>query len=225
MKKKTLTSRISGLIMTFLILPFISSCHCDHETEPKPDFKIGHVLCTDGTILSLCDYSTSKKEAIGIVFYLNPDRNADLKGYAVYIHNLPKYAFADSCGVAQNTSKSLMEQDGNSNTYSIYTTTGVASPMANAVFDLWTFGQSAYIPSVAELRLLYGVKSFVNDRIFAVGGEPIQDDDENCWLWSSTEVENQDADKAWLFSMNYGNIHETPKNQPHTIRPIISIRK
>jgi len=203
----------------------LSSCHCDHETEPKAPFKIGHVLCTDGTIMSLCDYVKSSKEAVGIVFQVNENQQDDILGYATYIHATDKVAFADSLGVAQNTSTSLSEMDGNKNTYAIHTTKGVNSELADLVFDLWPYGQSAYIPSVAELRLLFSVRDFVNERIVAVGGEPLYDDDENCWLWSSTEVEGQAENKAWLFSMNYGDIQETPKNHQHQVRPIIAIRK
>lgn len=212
-----------------LTLVGVTSCHCDHVDEPTAPFKVGHVLCTDGTVLSLCDYVKSTKDAIGIVFHVNqPSEDSsdkDILGYAVYIHETDPVAFAESCGRAQGTSASLSELDGNSNTYAIYSTSEVESPMADLVFDLWTYGQSAYIPSVAELRLLYNNRDFVNERIIAVGGEPVSNDFENCWLWSSTEVKDQEADKAWLFSMNYGDIQETPKHQAHQVRPVIAIRK
>lgn len=203
----------------------VSSCTCHHEDEPLIPFKVGHVLCTDGTIMSLCDYVKSTKDAVGIVFHVSEDPENDVLGHAVYIYQPESVAFAESCGIAQGTSMSLAELDGNANTYSIYTSDGVKSPMASMVFDLWTYGQSAYVPSVAELRLLRDTKDFVNERIEAVGGDPIKDDDENCWLWSSTEVNGQQENKAWLFSMNYGAIQETPKDQVHNVRPIIAIRR
>ncbi len=207
----------------FMTLFSLASCHCDHD-EPAT-FNKGHILCSDGTVMSLCDFTKSRKEAVGIVYQVETDPEKDILGYAVYVKECPNLAFADSCGVAQNTSASLSEADGNTNTYSIYTTNGVSSPMANYVFDLWPYGQSAYIPSIEELRRLFAVKDFVNQRIVAVGGDPISDDDADCWIWSSTEVEGQEANKAWLFSMNYGDIVETPKNQPHKVRPVITIRK
>lgn len=203
----------------------LSCATCDHEDGPVAPFKIGHILCTDGTVMSLCDYIKSEKEAIGIVFHVNSDYSASEQGYAVYIHESMPVQFADSCGVAQGTSASLTEEDGNENTYALYTTKGVGSPMATQVFDMWRYGQSAYIPSVAQLKLLRNELENVNRRIEAVGGDPIMTDYQNCWLWSSTEVEGQQADKAWLYSMNYGTIQETPKNQIHQIRPIITIRK
>lgn len=206
-------------------LSVLPSCHCDHDTEPKAPFKLGHVLCTDGTVMSLCDYIKSEKEAVGIVFNVSETQEDGILGHAVYIHKTDKVSFADECGTSQSTSASLTDWDGNSNTYAIHMTDDVHSELADLVFDLWPYGQSAYIPSVAELRQLYSVKDFVNLRIEAVGGEPIFNDDENCWLWSSTEVENQTENKAWLFSMNYGDIQETPKNQKHQVRPIITIRR
>ena len=36
----------------------------------------------------------------------------------------------------------------------MYETEETASPMAEAVFALWKYGQSAYVPSVAQMRLL-----------------------------------------------------------------------
>ena len=202
-----------------------SSCHCDHEDEPSIPFKVGHVLCTDGSIMSLCNYVKSSKEAVGIVFHVNDVVSDGVLGYAIYITQPESASFADFCGVAQGTSASLTELDGNTNTYSLYKTADVNSPMADMVFNMWTYGQSAYIPSVAELRLLYANKDFVNERLLAVGGDPISDESGDCWIWSSTEVAGQEDSKGWLFSMNYGDIHETPKDQNHVVRPIIAIRK
>lgn len=223
MKVLNIAKRLGSLSASLLCCLIFTSCHCDHD-EPAV-FNKGHVLCSDGTVMSLCKYRESKKEAVGIVFDVNNDSDSDILGYAVYIKECPELAFADECGVAQNSSASLTEKDGNTNTYSIYTTEEVSSPMAEYVFDIWPYGQSAYIPSVTELRLLYASKDYVNERIRAVGGDPISDDDSACWIWSSTEVEGQQENKAWLFSMNYGSIIETPKNQAHQFRPIIAIRK
>ena len=55
------------------------------------------------------------------------------------------------------------------------------------------------------------------------GGTPIPDEDDDCWYWTSTEVEGQATAKAWLYSLGSGAIQETPKWQPHKARPIITI--
>ncbi|MDY5681501.1 MAG: DUF1566 domain-containing protein, partial [Prevotella sp.] len=41
--------------------------------------------------------------------------------------------------------------------------------------------------------------------------------------WTSTEVQGQETAKAWLYSLASGSIQETPKTQPHKIRPIITL--
>ena len=105
----------------------------------------------------------------------------------------------------------------------LYGTTDVKSPLAERVFDMWRYGQSAYIPSVAQMRLLYHAKDIINPYILKCGGTPIPDEDDDCWYWTSTEVEGQATAKAWLYSLGSGAIQETPKWQPHKARPIITI--
>lgn len=66
--------------------------------------------------------------------------------------------------------------------------------MAEAVFDLWRYGQSAYIPSVAQMRLLYAVRETVNPVIVErCGGHPLPLDEYDCWYWTSTEVSGQET--------------------------------
>lgn len=148
---------------------------------------------------------------------------ADNLGYAVYIHDIEPLAFADSLGIDQGTSASLTDEDGNENTYSLFNNDEVKLPMAIRTFDLWSYGQSAYIPSVRQLSYLFAVRHQINKCITEVGGTSINLNPGECWLWSSTEVEGQKENKAWLYSMQSGTIQETPKDQPHKSRPIISI--
>ena len=111
--------------------------------------------------------------------------------------------------------------DGNSNTHAMRSTG--TSPAAEAVFDIWEYGQSAYIPSVAQLYLLYDTRNKINEYIRKCGGDEILDNPDECWYWTSTEVKEQETDKAWLFSLASGAIQETPKTQAHKIRPIITL--
>ena len=99
----------------------------------------------------------------------------------------------------------------------------VKSPIAIRTFDLWSYGQSAYIPSVRQLSYLFSVRHQINECINQVRGTPINLNPGEYWLWSSTEVEGQKENKAWLYSMQSGTIQETPKDQPHKSRPVISI--
>ena len=123
---------------------------CDgHHDMPDTSMKTAHILCAGGETMSYEDCVAQGKEAVAVVFYLNHDENVAGTGYAVYLHDLAPEAFADSLGVAQGTSADLAAHDGNENTFALYDTQDVSSPMAVQVFDMWRYGQSAYVPSVA----------------------------------------------------------------------------
>lgn len=158
-----------------------------------------------------------------MVFHVNRNEEMSGTGYAVYLHDLPPEAFADSLGISQGTSADLAAYDGNENTFALYDTDDVSSPMAMQVFDMWRYGQSAYVPSVAQVRLLYAAKEFVNPYIEACGGYPLPDEADECWYWTSTEVEGQETAKAWLFSMGSGAMQETPKLQKHKVRAMVTL--
>ena len=201
---------------------FITSCEdCEHEGDKSivSSLQVGDVVCSDGSVLSKEKFGSSKKEPVAIVYYVN--RNPEIKalGYAVSIRDVAPKAFADSLGGEQETSASLEKEDGNENTHAMYRNEEVKSPLAVYVFDMWRYGQSAYIPSVKQLTYLYQQIGLVNQRIEAVGGLPISLQPGDCWLWTSTEVEGQRDSKAWLFSMQSGTIQETPKDQAHKSDP------
>lgn len=205
----------------------LTSCHCEHEdvTELLSSLQVGNVVCSDGNILSMDKFKQSDKEAVGIVFHVNRSPDADNLGYAVYIHDMEPLAFADSLGIDQGTSASLTDEDGNENTYSLFNNDEVLSPIAIKSFDLWSYGQSAYIPSVRQLSYLFAVRHQINECITEVGGTLINLNPGECWLWSSTEVEGQKENKAWLYSMQSSTIQEAPKDQAHKFRPVISVYK
>lgn len=96
--------------------------------------------------------------------------------------------------------------------------------MAEAVFALWRYGQSSYIPSVAQMRMLYNAKGQINPIIRMCGGDELPDAADDCWYWTSTEVAEQEKAKAWLYSMGSGSMQETPKTQAHKVRAIITLR-
>ena len=202
---------------------------CDaHFDVPDTAIQPGHVLWTDGTVLSYTAYELSDKTAVAVLFDTKNVDNEETKekyGYAVYLWDLEPLAFADSLGVAQGTSADPIAFDGSVNTSKLFEAKETASPMAEAVFSMWWYGQSAYIPSVAEMRVLYDNLEKVNPIIERCGGQPLPADEENCWYWTSTEVAGQEKVKAWLYSLGSGTMHETPKKQAHRVRPIISWNK
>lgn len=197
---------------------------CDsHKDFPDTAMKVTHILTTNGKVMPYDTYEKSNKQAIAVVFHINQRENIEGNGYAVYLWDIAPEAFADSLGVEQGTSADLTAYDGNMNTYALYGTTEVKSPLALSVFALWRYGQSAYIPSVAQMRLLYEARSAVNPFIEKCGGTPIPNDEDDCWYWTSTEVKGQEKAKAWLYSLGSGAIQETPKVQAHKTRPVITI--
>lgn len=199
---------------------------CDaHFDVPDTAMRPGHILCEDGTALSYAQYEQSGKRAIAVVFDTQRHEDAEGDGYAVYLWDIAPQAFADSLGIAQGTSADIMAYDGNTNTFALYDTKKTVSPMAEAVFDLWRYGQSAYVPSVAQMRLLYAMREAVNPVIERCGGHPLPLDESDCWYWTSTEVAGQETAKAWLYSTGSGAIQETPKIQTHRVRPIITLNK
>lgn len=197
---------------------------CDgHRDLPDTAMQPGHILCTDGKVVSYEECMNRGRQPIAVVFHVNHDDNVPGLGFAVYLKDLGMAQFADSIGVSQGTSANLSSLDGNENTFALYNATAVSSPMGKQVFDMWRYGQSAYIPSVAQMRLLYYSKGTVNRYIEALGGDPLPDEADDCWYWTSTEVEGQQTAKAWLYSTGSGAIQETPKTQAHKVRPIITI--
>ena len=182
---------------------------------------IGDILCTDGKVVRYEDMQSQGKKPVAVVFYVNHNEDIEGTGYAVYLWDIPSGEFSDSVGVKQSTSADITAYDGNANTFAMYGS-GV-SPAANKVFDIWHYGQSAYIPSVAQMRLLYQAKTAVNTYIKQCGGDVIPDNPDECWYWTSTEVKDQESAKAWLYSLSSGALQETPKGQPHKIRPIITL--
>ena len=223
MKKKLYINACRLFSLLAIVTLFVA---CDaHRDFPDTAMKPCHILCTDGKVLSVSDFKQSEKQPIAVVFHVNHDEAIEGNGYAVYLWDIAPQAFADSLGIAQGTSADIMAYDGNENTFALYDTQETASPMAEAVFDLWRYGQSAYVPSVAEMRLLYTMRKIINPVIEQCGGEPLPLDENDCWYWTSTEVEKQQTAKAWLYSMGSGAMQETPKVQAHKVRPIITINE
>ncbi len=211
---------------TIMLAVTIMFTACDDHTDfPDTSMKPGHILMTDGKVLSQSDFEKSgqKDKAIAVVFYVNQREDIEGKGYAVYLWDIAPLAFADSIGIEQGTSADITAYDGNSNTFALYDTKETASPMAEGVFDLWRYGQSAYVPSVAQMRLLYDMKGTANPIIERLGGDKLSDEPNACWYWTSTEVAGQQTAKAWLYSIGSGAMQETPKIQAHKSRPIITI--
>lgn len=209
--------------MMLAAIAVLASCDA-HVDYPDTGLKIGHVLYSDGKTGPAKQQGISTGTPVAVVFDVSHDNDSST-GLAVWLHDLPDMSIADSIPVMQGTSASLDDRDGNANTYALYSARDVHSQLASAVFDMWSKGQSAYIPSVAEMRVLHDALPCISGIIAALGGDALDDGTDGCWYWTSTEVEGQQADKAWLYSMTSGSIQETPKTQPHRCRPIITLNR
>ena len=78
---------------------------CDaHFDVPDTAIRPGHVLCTDGTVMSYAAYEQSDKRAIAVLFDAGQREDAEGYGYAVYLWDIEPLAFADSLGVDQGLS-------------------------------------------------------------------------------------------------------------------------
>lgn len=198
---------------------------CDeHRDFPDDSLKAGQVLCSDGSVMDLPVAESLGRMPVAVVFHVNRDTAVAGEGYAVWLHDMAFTAFADTLGVEQGTSADPAALDGNENTYRMYVSE-CGSPVASCVFDVWTFGQSAYIPSVAQMRLLRASLDVVNPVIGDCGGDSVCTVAGDCWYWTSTEVSGQQRHKAWLFSHASGAVQETPKNERHAVRPIVTINR
>lgn len=222
---------MNNVIHTFLIgitaicyTLLYSSCdaHDDHELPPDTSIHLCDVVCSDGSVVRFDEYKSRHKIPSAIVFHVNGSGTGQVKAYAVCLYDIESTAFSDSLGAKQNTSASITAHDGNTNTFTLLGNKNIHSPMADLAFQYMDYGQSAYIPSVAQMDLLYHAKPIINETIKKCGGVPLPESPES-WYWTSTEVEGQEQMKAWLYSLVSGLRLETSKIQNHRVRPIITI--
>ena len=214
--KQNIIRKTCQVVPVLLITGALAACDAHIEESEETKYPV-HVLCVDGTVIPYSEYEQSKEQAIAVVFHIGSDGETEGNGYAVYLWDMTPKAFADSLGVEQGTSADITAYDGNENTFALYETEETASPMAEAVFALWKYGQSAYVPSVAQMRLLYAARGIINPVIEKCGGDPLPTEADECWYWTSTEVEGQQTVKAWLYSTASGAMQETPKTQAHKV--------
>ena len=211
------------LVLFALILVVTQSCD-DHEHIDK-NIHVGYVLCSDGQTVAIDDCEKDGKEPVAVVFYTSENASETGEGLAVGLREIYPVAFSDTLGVNQGTSADTEKKDGNGNTFTLYSNNKAKSPLAEEVFAYWRYGQSAYIPSVAEMRILHTSLPIVNPLLKRCGGDTISVMPGHCWYWTSTEVSGQASAKAWLYSLGTGAMQETPKIETHPARAIITLFK
>ena len=214
-----------GILAAAMMVVVHGMTSCDDHEAIDPNIYVGHVLCSDGLVASYEDCKRQGKEPVAVVFYISKDVADAGEGLAIGLKEIPFVAFSDTLGVNQGTSTDTESKCGNANTFALYSNNKAKSPLADEVFAIWRYGQSAYIPSAAEMRLLYASLDVVNPMITRCGGDPITKNGNGCWYWTSTEVNGQASAKAWLFSLGTGAMQETPKTENHPARCIITLNR
>ena len=218
--KKTYISIFCGLLAILFQGLLVS---CDEHEPMDYGIHVGYVLCDDHSCMDTTTYfSQTSKKAVGVVF---TEATEEHPAMAVMLNEFQE-AFSDSLGVSQGTSMDIESYDGFTNTIAMFNSTdqdtGKGSPIAQEMFHFHAKGQSDFIPSVAEQRVLIRNAPSINPLIMRLGGQPI-DLSEETWYWTSTEVKENPGYQAWLCSSVNGGIIETPKNMRHKVRAIVNL--
>lgn len=218
---KDLYQPLWGLLLVLFLATLCGSCD-DHEPI-DPNVHIGYVLCDDHSCMDTATYfNQSKRKAVGVVF---AEKTEDHPALVVMFKEVEDI-FCDSIGLNNGTSKDITTFDGYENTIAMYNSSdedsGKGSPLAKRMMAFHEHGQSDYIPSVAEQRLLVASSRIINPIIERFDGTPIELDGD-CWYWTSTEVEENPGLQAWLCSSVNGGILPTPKIEAHKARVIVQI--
>ena len=218
---KVLYQPLLGLLLVLFLTTALSSCE-DHEPL-DPNVHIGCVLCDDHSCMETTSYLIqAKRKAVGVVFAEQTEEHPAL----VVMFKEVNEIFCDSIGLVNGTSGDVSTFDGYSNTVAMYNSyveeTGKGSPLAMKMMDFHENGQSDFIPSVAEQRLLVAAARQINPIIERFGGTPIALNGD-CWYWTSTEVTENAGLQAWLCSAVNGGILPTPKTESHKARAVVEI--
>lgn len=219
------------------LLAALSLTSCDEHEPMDLDIHAGDILCSDGRIVRNSVFDSSRETAVAVVFAEQTSKHPVL---AVLLDEVESIAFADTLSFDQKTSCKLDSCDGYVNTVALQTTNIMRkelvdslhldnadnyykSPLGLLAFRSHFFAQSDFVPSVMELQLLYKSLATVNPIIQMRGGTPIgtTPDEAGCWYWSSTEVNGNKMNQAWLVSMADGSQHKAPKTNKYRARLII----
>lgn len=211
------------LSMVLMIAITILSTSCDNHEPIDRDMHVGYVLCNDHSCMDTASYfNQTKRKAVGVVF---AEKTDDHPALAVMFDELNE-VFCDSVGMVNGTSTDITSFCGFKNTVAMYNSysaeTGKGSPLAMEMINFHANGQSDYLPSVAEQRLLASSVRVINPVLEKLGGTPIALEGD-CWYWTSTEVEDNPGVQAWLCSADNGRFLPTPKTQRHKARAIVEI--
>lgn len=219
---KGITHPVLGMVLMMILITILSTS-CDNHEPIDRDIHVGYVLCNDHSCMDTASYfNQTKRQAVGVVF---AEKTDDHPALAVMFNELNE-VFCDSVGMVNGTSTDITSFCGFKNTVAMYNSysaeTGKGSPLAMEMINFHANGQSDYLPSVAEQRLLASSARVINPVLEKLGGTPIALEGD-CWYWTSTEVEDNPGVQSWLCSADNGRFLPTPKTQRHKARAIVEI--
>ena len=198
------------IFTSIIALTMLVSCD-DHVQidESWHSWYPGMVLTTDGSVLSPKEYLHSGKEIESVIFYI--DHAQIMTQGIAYAVDIREYNtnYADSL-FSMGTSCDINALDGEQNTY-ILRNLDKPSPVATRATSPF------FIPSAAEMKLLFAAKDSVNHTLSMCDLDSIPS---TAWFWTSTEVADQQLDRAYIVSMVSGQAQPEDKFFSHAVRPI-----
>ena len=193
-----------------------------------------------GQTYHIGDLYTAEDGSQGIVFFLT----ADGGGWAVALHDAPSdhgYVWTGVGGdIPELTNYDLPSQttladtSGYANTLAIRNYSGAGDYAANAV----DFDHGWYLPSLAQLCLIYAQLPFIQAALTAAGGTPLQTEHSSTYYswqdiyWSSTESSSsqawllpftEDAGSAVAWSQYTGTPMQVLKSERAMVRAVCNI--
>ena len=193
-----------------------------------------------GQTYHIGDLYTAEDGSQGIVFFVT----ADGGGWAVALHDAPSdhgYVWTGVGGdIPELTNYDLPSQttladtSGYANTLAIRNYSGAGDYAANAV----DFDHGWYLPSLAQLCLIYAQLPFIQAALTAAGGTPLQTEHSSTYYswqdiyWSSTESSGsqawllpftEDAGSAVAWSQYTGTPMQVLKSERAMVRAVCNI--
>ena len=179
---------------------------------------IGDILCTDGSTVKPSDWPVAGKTAYGIVFYVD---NTGEHGWAMHLQDqgtsvkwTPSGQYADVPALTNYATArgAMTDLDGYNNTLIIRNAGPATQYPAAYVVD---FANGWYLPTAAQLRLLFSELLSINSSLAVVGVAqfPL---DSPFYYWSSTE---NDVNKVWNVRHD-GDMYNSGKYTSYRVRSV-----
>ena len=205
-----------------------------------PFAAVGDILCSDGSIVHRNEWPVPGKTPIGIVFYVDDSK---WHGWAVSLTQTASMAWSTTNVYVNNHGATHWnfainqdaEWEGYANTQYIISHYNAATyPAAFAAAGFSTtypapWSRGWYLPSAAQLNMLFGELPEVNLSLNRVGATPIVDNNPglarpggSVLLWSSTEGSNSTAYALEIADGRIEKATKTTSSNKYYVRAVIT---